>query len=640
MTDRILHFTIGPVQEFVGQARRVRDLWAGSFLLSWLTGHAMKAIEANGGEVLFPVAKKDRLLLSLTGVSDGDTPRIGSLPNRFKAQVPDRSIAKIAADEVHRAWKKLGDGVYETFIQPIADCGKGGEQRTKGIWDRQVGGFWDIAWVVGPNDGRDGQWLERRKHWRTHLPPEEPGDHCMLMGNWQEVSGFIRSRKEEAVGQAAFWSALRDRIAQLDGVDETLELREGERLCAIALIKRLFPALPEDRLGECGIRWTHGEDSTEIRRWPSTSYMAAVPWLLQGWNKSADACRAYAATVRSASPMHAFAERAIRLASLDNEGAAAKTFFSLDGSVFFQDSLKNEKVVVVRNDEHGNTRKELIAGLKSLQKSVGGESSPYYALLLMDGDRVGELLGTMGEAPVSDALSDFSAKVERIVSQHDGVAIYAGGDDVLALLTMPRAFACARQLQSEYDRAFAGRGTISAGIIFAEYSVPLRQVLESAHDAVDGIAKAGNGRNSIAVVVLKPSGSTIRWATAWDGPGLQALDNAVRAFGLEAAFSSKFFYNLRERYAAVLGPSNTMPTETDGDRLLAEKILVAEYRKNIDRKETPIADIERNVAELLAACRRHYHEEGESECRTDFGRIHFDGAMLVRFLGQQAKARR
>ena len=38
MADHILHISIGPVQKFVGQARRTRDLWAGSFLLSWMAG--------------------------------------------------------------------------------------------------------------------------------------------------------------------------------------------------------------------------------------------------------------------------------------------------------------------------------------------------------------------------------------------------------------------------------------------------------------------------------------------------------------------------------------------------------------------------------------------------------------------------
>ncbi|WP_255724622.1 type III-B CRISPR-associated protein Cas10/Cmr2 [Shimazuella soli] len=35
-----MHFTIGPVQEFVAQSRRTRDLLASSFLLSYLAAHA------------------------------------------------------------------------------------------------------------------------------------------------------------------------------------------------------------------------------------------------------------------------------------------------------------------------------------------------------------------------------------------------------------------------------------------------------------------------------------------------------------------------------------------------------------------------------------------------------------------------
>ncbi|HHY62363.1 MAG TPA: hypothetical protein GYA11_05195, partial [Firmicutes bacterium] len=39
--ERILDFTIAPVQGFVGQARRTRDFWAGSYLISYLTAHAI-----------------------------------------------------------------------------------------------------------------------------------------------------------------------------------------------------------------------------------------------------------------------------------------------------------------------------------------------------------------------------------------------------------------------------------------------------------------------------------------------------------------------------------------------------------------------------------------------------------------------
>jgi hypothetical protein len=41
---QVFRFHIGPVQGFIAQARRTRDLWAGSFLLSWLAAQAMAAV--------------------------------------------------------------------------------------------------------------------------------------------------------------------------------------------------------------------------------------------------------------------------------------------------------------------------------------------------------------------------------------------------------------------------------------------------------------------------------------------------------------------------------------------------------------------------------------------------------------------
>ena len=47
------HFSIGPVQGFLAQARRTRDFWAGSFLLSWLSGVAMLAVQKQHGTFVF-----------------------------------------------------------------------------------------------------------------------------------------------------------------------------------------------------------------------------------------------------------------------------------------------------------------------------------------------------------------------------------------------------------------------------------------------------------------------------------------------------------------------------------------------------------------------------------------------------------
>jgi CRISPR-associated protein Cmr2 len=95
-----LHFTLGPVQGFVARARRTRDLYAGSFLLSYLAGRAMYAVIRAKGEIIFPAVYdgnkqiSDPLLKAIMTVAEGKgtvepVPVIGTLPNRFKADVPD-----------------------------------------------------------------------------------------------------------------------------------------------------------------------------------------------------------------------------------------------------------------------------------------------------------------------------------------------------------------------------------------------------------------------------------------------------------------------------------------------------------------------------------------------------------------------
>jgi CRISPR-associated protein Cmr2 len=73
MNTRILHFTLGPIQDFIFQARRTRDLWGGSFLLSWLSGIAMKQVIEAGGQIIFPAvhdearSPTDALLAAIFG---------------------------------------------------------------------------------------------------------------------------------------------------------------------------------------------------------------------------------------------------------------------------------------------------------------------------------------------------------------------------------------------------------------------------------------------------------------------------------------------------------------------------------------------------------------------------------------------
>ena len=105
----------------------------------------------------------------------------------------------------------------------------------------------------------------------------------MLMGDRQELSGFVRSRERDA--QDKFWRALKEHVDK--NSRNTLQLDENERLCAMALIKRLLPHVAKDALG-----WTPSWDGKPLR-WPSTPRLAATGWLRRAWQSARQEAEAF-----------------------------------------------------------------------------------------------------------------------------------------------------------------------------------------------------------------------------------------------------------------------------------------------------------------------------------------------------------
>ena len=65
----LLSFFLGPVQPFIEAARTVRDLWTGSYLLSWLTAAALREVLTGCGEdaLISPALKDNRLVEAVLG---------------------------------------------------------------------------------------------------------------------------------------------------------------------------------------------------------------------------------------------------------------------------------------------------------------------------------------------------------------------------------------------------------------------------------------------------------------------------------------------------------------------------------------------------------------------------------------------
>ena len=632
-----LHFTLGPVQGFVAQARRTRDLWAGSYLLSYLAGRAMLAAKA---EISFPSVADDPLMKALEGEKPGkndQAAQVGSLPNRFVVEAEDATAGARAVEAVRDAWQGIAQAVWKEYVKGVAS------EATEDIWQRQHRSFWDCSWVLGDDD----RLLDQRKNLRVHFPPDEPGEKCTVCGERQEISGLGLGSAGSRRDMRNWWSAFR-KSAGLS----TLELRENERLCAICLTKRLFPKVSRKAIG-----W---EVPTGF---PSVAYMAAVDWIKsvldQAENASvAGAVQAFVEACNRARVGSSEKETRIRGIS---ERLAGKSdvwgkFVDLDGAVFHEDAI--------RNSSYGaDDKNKLVSALKDIQKATGRVASPFYAMLLMDGDSMGRLLGGRSneeKKKISAALGAFSRRVPEIVRQHDGRLIYCGGDDVFALLPLARAVDCARACREAYLDAFRKQasfvgpeGTISGAIVYAHFHVPLTTVVRGSHRLLDEVAKEKTGRDALACQVFKPGGIHLTWAMPWktlliqdedQQAAITLLEKVLGRFGdradAEYGFSSKFFYKIRDLFEQL--------SDEEGELILkreqAEAVLAANFLANREatwprdwseaRKLKEARALVRDLLDLCSERERDSGDGGKSEIR-ETGRVKADGALLVRFLAQK-----
>ena len=209
----------------------------------------------------------------------------------------------------------------------------------------------------------------------------------------------------------------------------------------------------------------------------------------------------------------------------------------------------------------------------------------YYALLAMDGDLMGQWLsgakspkihevlhpkivawqarnGGQGaldlprpvspalHAAISEALNRFATcLVPKIVADHNGVVIYAGGDDVLAALPLNTALECAHALRKAFSSfdVLGSQATASAGLVLAHEMENLRYVLASARQAEKRSKDAG--RDRVTLAVLRRSGEHSFATCRWDY--VPAIATECEAFG--NGCSDRWTYQLRRQLPVLEG---------------------------------------------------------------------------------------
>lgn len=521
MTHSYILFSVGPVQSAISQARRTQDLFIGSRVLSLLVWAGLKVVQ-KPSEIVYP---------AFVGNSND------SLPNRFLIHCDTEQVERLKQDiddAIRNKWLDITDKTQQAFNGNFVRHNGINVTIDADIWDRQVNHWLEIYCVDVPDTGNyasDNQKANRllaaRKLVRDFQAVEEPGDKCSITGE-HEALHHKGSGKAKRSDVNAYWDTVRKRQRNL------ALLSKGERLCALSVVKR-FAQEAVSELSPEG-------------RFPSTSSIASAPFraaILRNWDELQDYVGQYLTALedifenvfgqdREAPYFHKrggglHPEHFPYLDALRAKDSILLKIRSLDGDFLYKEGIQPaalQEYAGVDQPPSPQEIKDVQDKLQELYKEAEQlriqPPSNYLALLSMDGDKMGEQAKQFSEAGdhtrFSQRLADFARdEVVRIVeTEAPGRLVYAGGDDVLALLPAEYALSTAEKLRTEFADKFQAEGLhVSTGIAFVHRTHPLQAAVVAAKTAQER-AKKEFGRNAVSAALLQRSGEPLYMGVRWD----------------------------------------------------------------------------------------------------------------------------
>lgn len=164
-----------------------------------------------------------------------------------------------------------------------------------------------------------------------------------------------------------------------------------------------------------------------------------------------------------------------------------------------------------------------ISSISDIAKGHGDEKKwkkyNYYAVVRSDGDRISKII----ESLAADKIRDFSKVciqycsdiANKVYKDYGGVTIYAGGDDLLALMPVEyegkNIFEFTKEANEHFVECFAKFKkdvSLSFGIFVAYSAFPLYEALEESGHLLFDIAKDINNKNCVAIRFQKHSGQS------------------------------------------------------------------------------------------------------------------------------------
>lgn len=539
MTAHLLLVTLGPVQNFIAQARRTRDLWYGSHLLSELGRAAARALVERGAKLIFPSlqAGDPQLVACLAPLRPDNTPP-QNIANKLLAEVPEgidpQQVAKAARKAVADYWRDQVAAPVKTKCAGLL------AQNIDAVWNEQTDSFLEFAasWLPLGDYGETRRQLEQTIAGRKLLRDFEP----WTQGRGNVPKSSLDGARESVLlppRQRASDKARRYRIA------------DGEQLDAVGLVKR-----------------AGGEPDQFV----PVINVALASWLSRAGDVASTELDALKRACRD-----------VGVSRVARTDLPCVQPFAFDGSVLLPSRWRSVF------DEQGLQGDSEAWGRQHVRPLFGklDEPYPYVACLVADGDRMGRAIDSIDSAGAhrafSKALAGFADAARKVVEQqHRGALVYAGGDDALAFVSLPEALACADALRTVFESAMAAacgslaadkRPTLSVGLGIGHVMESMGDLLALGRQAE---REAKRDRNALAVLVDKRSGGSRVWRAQWNTNPVRALSEATAL--LRDSIPSRKVYEI----ASIL-TRLPRPDDASGDGWA--RVLALEVKRALSRIE-------------------------------------------------------
>lgn len=479
----LLLFTIGPVQSYIETARKTQDLYMGSYMISYLIFNTIKLLldYIPSEDIIFPSVDKESL----------QTSSVASFPNRFLAIVPLDKAEKIAIElenKVRTEMKNIAD-----FVMTKYECDQLMFLKQK-PWD-----FCEIYWVI------------------TSPKPKE--SYAEFYDRTEKSLGSVKNLK-------MFCQTQEDGIkCSLCGQRQVVARTEGDGLCSVCMIKRKANNYFLNMYKSLGTNKTD-----YFASFPSTAEIAAAKFKEKLFS---DETARELYTKLNSELENILGKHLNYVKPVPKLSSCVRIQENSEGQWLYEESIdpdyiKRETGLEITREDISNIlniRKELINLVKD-------EPDKYYAIISMDGDNMGKWLsGSMALHPdkvtkemhwsISRSLLDYNKMARDIVEkEYLGKLIYAGGDDVFALINIDGLLEAAIKLRKAFPKfeeniGSKERSTASMGICIAYYRDPLSRSINKARE-MEQRAKNYPGKNAIGISNITSSGQEKTIICSWD----------------------------------------------------------------------------------------------------------------------------